>query len=259
MDEWICHKLYEQRCGMNMGEKSGYGHRAVFLTPLLIYRDISHRSPSSNNVLLVISDANVAFPYLTGVRKCYTCIANYEKSTVQYLRRSPTGKNILLVISDLVRAFLVFLSNTRNATSKSPIKRRAQRNISPGSPTNDNILLAIGDVNPHCRYPTGYAQCTLTSPIARRMRNRHRLHRRSGSHQRRFILFLLDAVCYSIGESAQEEEDGTVMMIACLPCWVLGVGLRRKELGFERLRVFKVVMQKFDFSNFCIATLKTLL
>jgi len=58
--------------------------------------------------------------------------------------------------------------------------------------------------------------------------------------------------------SVQEEEDGKPLMIACLPA-VLGVGLRRKEWGFERLRVFKVVMQKFEKSNFCITTLKTFL
>jgi len=48
---------------MIIGEETGYGHRAVFLTPLLVYRDIPYRYASSNNVLLVISDANVAFPY----------------------------------------------------------------------------------------------------------------------------------------------------------------------------------------------------
>ena len=63
VDEWIYDQLYEQRCGMIIGEETGYGHRAVFLTPLLVYRDIPYRYASSNNVLLVISDANVAFPY----------------------------------------------------------------------------------------------------------------------------------------------------------------------------------------------------
>jgi len=90
------------------------------------------------------------------------------------------------------------------------------------------------------------------------MRNRQRLHWQSGSHQRRVILFLLGAIWYSIRESAQEEQDGKPLMIACLSR-VLGVGLRRKMGGLGRLGVFKVVMQKNDFSNFCITTLKTLL
>ena len=69
VDEWIYHGLYEQPCERIMGEKTGYGHRAVFLTPLLIYRNTPHRYTSSTNILLVISDAAVPFPYSTGIQK----------------------------------------------------------------------------------------------------------------------------------------------------------------------------------------------
>jgi len=41
VDEWIYHGLYEQPCERIMGEKTGYGHRAVFPHPFW-YAAITH-------------------------------------------------------------------------------------------------------------------------------------------------------------------------------------------------------------------------